>query len=161
MKKLIFISVLAFSFLACEDKSTKEKVNDSKNSLENGDANSSFKYFEGIVAELVSLQIIYLNIFDHIESSKEPEDAKTQELAHKLLDESNRIVLIPKIRFKFKLDYGESYQMMRCQFPLRLAYCMTYIKSQSQTFEKILLDCIGEPFTHGHLYVATSRIRNC
>ena len=24
-----------------------------------------------------------------------------------LLDESNRIVLIPKIRFKFKLDYGE------------------------------------------------------
>ena len=92
MKKLIFISVLAFSFLACEDKSTKEKVNDSKNSLENGDANSSFKYFEGIVAELVSLQIICLNIFDHIESSKEPEDAKTQELAHKLLDESNRII---------------------------------------------------------------------
>ena len=71
-----------------------------------------------------------------------------------LLDESNRTVLIPKIRFKFKLDYGESYQMMRCQFPLRLAYCMTYNKSQSQTFERILLDCIGEPFTHGHLYVA-------
>jgi len=78
-----------------------------------------------------------------------------------LLDESNRTVLIPKIRFKFKLDYGESYQMMRCQFPLRLAYCMTYNKSQSQTFERILLDCIGEPFTHGHLYVATSRIRDC
>ena len=78
-----------------------------------------------------------------------------------LLDESNRIVLTPKIRFKFKLEYGESYQMMRCQFPLRLAYCMTYNKSHSQTFEKILLDCIGEPFTHGHLYVATSRIRNC
>ena len=75
-----------------------------------------------------------------------------------LLDESNRIVLIPTIRFKFKLDYGESYQMMRCRFPLRLAYCMTYNKSQSQTFEKILLDCIGEPFAHGHLYVATSRI---
>lgn len=35
------------------------------------------------------------------------------------LDADNRIVLIPKIRFKFKLDYGESYQMMRCQFPLR------------------------------------------
>ena len=43
-----------------------------------------------------------------------------------LLDESNRIVLTPKIRFIFKLDYGESYQMMRCQFPLRLPYCMTY-----------------------------------
>ena len=38
---------------------------------------------------------------------------------------------------------------------------MTYNKSQSHTFERILLDCIGEPFAHGHLYVATSRIRNC
>ena len=78
-----------------------------------------------------------------------------------LLDESERIVLIPKIKFKFKLDYGESYQMMRCQFPLRLAYCMTYNKSQSQTFQKILLDCRQEPFTHGHLYVAMSRVRDC
>ena len=78
-----------------------------------------------------------------------------------LLDDSNRIVLIPRIRFKFKLDYGESYQMMRCQFPLRLAYCMTYNKSQSQTFTRILQDAIGEPFTHGHLYVAMSRITNC
>jgi citrate lyase synthetase len=50
---------------------------------------------------------------------------------------------------------------MRCQFPLRLANCMTYNKSQSQTSGRILLDCIGEPFAHGHLYVATSRIRNC
>ena len=77
-----------------------------------------------------------------------------------LLDDSNRTVLIPRIRFKFKLDFGESFQMMRCQFPLRLAYCMTYNKSQSQTFKRILLDCIGEPFTHGHLYVAMSRITN-
>ena len=78
-----------------------------------------------------------------------------------LLNDSKRIVLIPRIRFKFKLDYGESYQMMRCQFPLRLAYCMTYNKSQSQTFSRILQDAIGEPFTHGHLYVAMSRITNC
>jgi citrate lyase synthetase len=38
---------------------------------------------------------------------------------------------------------------------------MTYNKSQSQTFHRILLDTIGEPFTHGHLYVAVSRITNC
>jgi hypothetical protein len=50
---------------------------------------------------------------------------------------------------------------MRCQFPLRLANCMTYNKSQSQTSERILLDCIDEPFAHGHVYFATSRIRNC
>ena len=73
-------------------------------------------------------------------------------------DADSRIVLIPTIRFKFKLDYGESYQMMRYQFPLRLAYCMTYNKSQSQTFQKGLLDATGEPFSHGHLYVALSRI---
>ena len=30
-----------------------------------------------------------------------------------LLDGSKRIVLIPRIRFKFKLKYGESYQIMR------------------------------------------------
>ena len=49
--------------------------------------------------------------------------------------------------------------MMRCQFPLRLAYCMTYNKSQSQTFQQVLLDATGEPFSHGHLYVAMLRIR--
>ena len=49
--------------------------------------------------------------------------------------------------------------MMRCQFPLRIAYCMTYNKAQSQTFQQILLDATGEPFSHGHLYVAMSRVR--
>ena len=75
------------------------------------------------------------------------------------LDDNPRTVLIPRIRFKFKLPYGESYQMMRCQFPLRIAYCMTYNKAQSQTFQQILLDATGEPFSHGHLYVAMSRVR--
>ena len=75
------------------------------------------------------------------------------------LDENPRNVIIPRIRFKFKLDFGESYQMMRCRFLLRLAYCMTYNKSQSQTFHQVLLDATGEPFSHGHLYVAMSRIR--
>jgi ATP-dependent exoDNAse (exonuclease V) alpha subunit len=36
---------------------------------------------------------------------------------------------------------------------------MTYNKSQSQTFHQVLLDATGEPFSHGHLYVAMSRIR--
>ena len=46
------------------------------------------------------------------------------------------------------------------QFPLRLAYCMTYNKSQSQTLDRVLLDCTTEPFAHGHLYVALSRVRH-
>lgn len=41
---------------------------------------------------------------------------------------------------------------------VKLAYCMTYNKSQGQTLNKCLVDSRSEPFTHGHLYVALSRI---
>ena len=51
--------------------------------------------------------------------------------------------------------------MTRMQFPLRLAYSMSFNKSQSQTLQKVLLDCTGEPFAHGHAYVAFSRVRDC
>ena len=61
-----------------------------------------------------------------------------------------RFVNIPRITFKFRLEYSESFQMTRMQLPLRLAYCMTFNKSQSQTLNKVLLDCTGEPFAHGH-----------
>jgi len=84
---------------------------------------------------------------------------KSRVIRARTLDENPRNVIIPRIRFKFKLDFGESYQMMRCQFPLRLAYCMTYNKSQSQTFQQVLLDATEKPFSRGHLYVAMSRIR--
>jgi len=49
---------------------------------------------------------------------------------------------------------------MRTQFPLRLAYSMTYNKSQSQTLQRVLLDITRAPFAHGHLYVALSRVTN-
>ena len=68
---------------------------------------------------------------------------------------------IPRIRFNVNLPYGTSYTMCRLQFPLRLAYSMTYNKSQGQEFKKCLVDITSPPFTHGHLYVALSRIRNC
>jgi hypothetical protein len=67
---------------------------------------------------------------------------------------------IPRIRFKFRLPFGKSFQMIRIQFPLRLAYCMTYNKSQGQTLHKVLLDVSTPPFAHGHLYVALSRVTN-
>jgi hypothetical protein len=44
---------------------------------------------------------------------------------------------------------------------LRLAYAMTYNKSQSQTLSKVLLDITTPPFSHGQLYVALSRVRDC
>ena len=36
---------------------------------------------------------------------------------------------------------------------------MTINKSQSQTLHKVLLDCTSQPFSHGHTYVALSRVR--
>ena len=66
---------------------------------------------------------------------------------------------IPRIRFSVTLPYGRSVSMDRKQFPLRLAYSITYNKSQGQEFQQVLVDIRNNPFTHGHLYVALSRIR--
>ena len=66
---------------------------------------------------------------------------------------------IPRIRFSVSLPYGRSVEIERRQFPLRLAYSMTFNKSQGQEFQMVLADIRNNPFTHGHLYVALSRIR--
>jgi ATP-dependent exoDNAse (exonuclease V) alpha subunit len=56
------------------------------------------------------------------------------------------------------MPWRNSYSMLRTQFPLRLAYAMTYNKCQGQTLGRVLLDSTTEPFAHGHLYVALSRV---
>ncbi len=76
------------------------------------------------------------------------------------LDSTDRRFCIPRFHFKVRLPYGQSYPMIRKQFPLRLAYCMTYNKSQGQEFQKILIDVRKPVFSHGFLYVGNSRIRN-
>ncbi len=67
----------------------------------------------------------------------------------------------PHISFKFRLPYEKSYQLTRLQFPLHLAYAMTYNKSQSQTLFKVLLDITSPPFSHGQLYIALNPVRDC
>ncbi len=74
-------------------------------------------------------------------------------------DNEGQTVRIPPITFKFRMPYGKSYQLTRRQFPLHLAYAITYNKSQSQTLSKVLLDIISPPFSHGQLYVALSHVR--
>jgi hypothetical protein len=69
-------------------------------------------------------------------------------------DNERRTVRIPRITLKFRMPNGKSYQLTRRQFPLRLAYAMTYNKSQSQTLSKDLLDIASQ------LYVALSRVRD-
>jgi formamidopyrimidine-DNA glycosylase len=49
--------------------------------------------------------------------------------------------------------------MQRIQFPLRLAYALSYNKAQGQEFQKLGADITHPSFSHGHLYVALSRIR--
>jgi ATP-dependent DNA helicase PIF1 len=75
-------------------------------------------------------------------------------------DNEGQAVRIPCITFKFRMPHGKSYQLTRRQFLLRLAYAMTYNKSQSQTLSKVLLDITSPLFSHGQLYVALSRVQD-
>ena len=46
----------------------------------------------------------------------------------------------------------------RYQFPVRLAFAMTINKSQGQSLKEVGLSLWPEPFAHGQLYVALSRV---
>ena len=72
-------------------------------------------------------------------------------------DNPVRIVL-PRIRFNFRLPWGQSFMMTRLQFPLRRAFALSVHKSQGQTLERGLIDARGGFFAHGHLYVGMSRV---
>ena len=69
-------------------------------------------------------------------------------------------IWIPRIKFRFRYNNGNSFAILRTQFPLRLAYCLTYNKSQGQTCDKLILDTTYPPFSHGHFYVAMTRCRD-
>ena len=67
-------------------------------------------------------------------------------------------VVLPRIRFSFRLPYGQPYTMSRLQLPLRRAFCLSVHKSQGQTLGRALIDARGGFFAHGHLYVGLSRV---
>lgn len=82
-------------------------------------------------------------------------------LTVKLLNGNNEIVALPKIRFSFRVNRGQSFEMVREQFPVRRAYAITFNKSQGQTLEKVILDLRSNLFAHGYLYVGLSRVFDC
>ena len=75
------------------------------------------------------------------------------------LDDFPRTISIPRICFKFKPKFKSSYNIIRIQFPLKLAYAITNNKSMGQSTIKTLYDVTGESFSHGQVYVGFSRNR--
>jgi len=49
--------------------------------------------------------------------------------------DNKRTFSIPRIRFKFRLPFGRSFELLRTQFPLRLAYSISINKSQGKIFQ--------------------------
>ena len=84
-------------------------------------------------------------------------------LGQKLLEctviESGESVLIPRIQFVPNQE-DSSLEWRRRQFPIRPAFAMTINKSQGQTLEQVGLWLQTQPFTHGQLYVAVSRVKH-
>jgi len=48
------------------------------------------------------------------------------------LGENRKTFSIPRIRFKFRLPFGRTFELLRTQFPLRLAYSISINKSQGK-----------------------------
>jgi len=68
-------------------------------------------------------------------------------------------VYIPRIRIA-PSDADLPFQLIRRQFPVRLAFAMSINKAQGQTIPYMGLYLPNHVFTHGQLYVALSRVQS-
>ena len=66
---------------------------------------------------------------------------------------------VPRFRQKIEIQ-GASYNIMRQQFPLQLAYGVTVHRIQGCTIQKAIVCLNNKFFESGHAYVALSRVRN-
>ena len=73
---------------------------------------------------------------------------------------AKEIALIPRITLLTNNAKDSHYNLRRRQFPVRLSFAMTINKSQGQTIGRVSLVLLTPVFTHGQLYVATSRTRS-
>ena len=71
-------------------------------------------------------------------------------------------LLLPRIRFKQRLNRYDrrTPSVTRLQFPVALAYAMTYNRAQGATLAKVGIDVREPSFMHGHTYVAFSRAQS-
>jgi ATP-dependent exoDNAse (exonuclease V) alpha subunit len=66
-------------------------------------------------------------------------------------------VFIPRITMS-PINHMLPFTLLRRQFPLRLCFAMTINKSQGQTLKHVGVCLTSQPFSHGQLYVAMSRV---
>lgn len=74
-------------------------------------------------------------------------------------DRRGKVYHIERHKFKTMIP-GTAFEMVRKQFPIKLAYAFTVHKAQGQELQAALLDTIASTFAHGQLYVALSRTRS-
>ena len=79
--------------------------------------------------------------------------------AQQLLDFVNttRNVIIPQIKFEHVLSSGHT--LVWCEFPLALAYSMTFHTREGLALGFVGINLTQPVFTHGQLYMALSRVR--
>ena len=75
------------------------------------------------------------------------------------LTTSDKRVLIPRIKFISEAG-SYAFEWARRQFPVRIAFATTINKAQGQTLRKVGVWLRSPVFTHGQLYVASSRTGN-
>ena len=77
-------------------------------------------------------------------------------MQEKLNGGGNDIIMIPKIKLCSKdTDFHAAFS--RKQFPVMLAYYLTFHRAQGQSLEYCGMDLPKSPFSHGQLYVGASR----
>ena len=96
--------------------------------------------------------------FGHCNGTRYIIESLSDHLIHakKLNGGLNDHIIIPKIQLYSKdTDFHAVFK--RKQFPVMLAYYLTFHRAQGQSLEYCGMDLPKSPFSHGQLYVGASR----